>query len=461
MSRVLLISTNLTVEPYPVYPLGMAIVAGALERAGHTVRQVDLLAAGDDGDLLERELASFEPEVVGISLRNIDNIDSFVGEEAWYLDQAQRTVARVRAASAAPILVGGPGFTIMPEAILDFVGADIGVVGEGERLVPQIVADLERGESVERLYQASAQPLTGPEFGRPLREQVLVDFYQAESGLLNLQTKRGCPFRCSYCTYPAIEGSRFRVRDPRDVVAELREARQQYGIERVFFCDSIFNDAQGRYLELAEAMLASGLEIAWSAYFRPQGTTPEQFRLLQRAGLEAVEFGTDAASDATLDGLDKGFAFDDVVRAQASCSELGIPAAHFIIFGGPGETEQTLAAGLANIEALGRCVVFGFSGIRILPGTGIAQRALQDGLIDDDTDLLRPRYYLSPQIDQEQMNGAILQSFKGRPDRIFPPSEGQKKIEVMRRFGYRGLLWDQLLKVAGRERRRSRGRRDD
>lgn len=459
MSRVLLVSTNLTVEPYPVYPIGMAIVAAALQSRGHQVRQFDLLAAGGERELLVREIGEFGPEVVGISLRNIDNIDSFSGEQGWYLEQARLTVARIRQVCSAPVLVGGPGFTIMPEAILEFVGGDYGVVGEGERLVPQIVAALARGETVPRLSRSAEQPLTGGEFHAPLREPGLIEFYLGQSGMLNLQSKRGCPFRCSYCTYPAIEGNRFRVRDPEAVVEEMAAAGRDHGIDRFFFCDSIFNDPRGDYLVLAEAILASGLQVKWSGYFRPAGTTLEQFRMLQRAGLEAVEFGTDAASDATLAGLEKGFGFAEVFEAQAACTELGLPAAHFIIFGGPGETDRTLAEGLANIEGLGHCVVFGFSGIRILPGTGIHRRAVAEAVVAPDDDLLRPRYYLAPGIDRQRMNEAILAGFGGRPDRIFPPSEGQRKIEVMRRFGYRGLLWDQLLQVGGR--RRSRGKKEE
>jgi hypothetical protein len=170
-----------------------------------------------------------------------------------------------------------------------------------------------------------------------------------------------------------------------------------------------------------------------------------ELALLKRAGLHAAELGTDAASDATLAGIDKGFTFDDVHAVNAACVAERIPAAHFIIFGGPDETMATVQEGLANIAALEHCVVFAFSGIRILPGTRMLARAIADGVIAAGSPLLKPVYYFSPQLDHDAMNAAILKGFQGRRDRIFPPSEGQVRMAVMQRFGFRGILWDRLI----------------
>jgi hypothetical protein len=73
------------------------------------------------------------------------------------------------------------------------------------------------------------------------------------------------------------------------------------------------------------------------------------------------------------------------------------------------------------------------------------ERAIADGLLAADTPLLMPRYYFSPQLDHDAMNAAILKGFQGRRDRIFPPSEGQIRMSVMHRFGFRGILWDRLI----------------
>ncbi len=452
MSRVFLLSSNTTLEPYPVYPLGMAVIAGALAAQGHEVRQFDLLASGRDEERLAAELAAFGPEVIGYSLRNIDNVDSLSGEKDWYLGQAREMVALLRTLSPAPIVVGGPAFTIMPEEILAYLGADYGVVGEGERAICELVAALAAGRPVPALTRSSGRPLSGAEFGTPLRVPELVDFYQGKSGLLNLQTKRGCPFGCAYCTYPAIEGTFFRCREPRAVVDELERMQRDFKVQRVFFTDSVFNDPGGAHLTLAEELIRRNLGLAWSAYFRPQGVTREELALLKRAGLEAVEFGTDAASDTTLAGLDKGFSFAEAEAANAACLDELLPCAHFIIFGGPGETAASVAEGLQNIERLGASVVFAFSGIRILPGTGVHRRAVAEGVIKAADPLLKPAHYFAPGLDIEAMHSEILRAFKHRRNRIFPPSSGQAKLAVLQRFGWRGILWDQLVRFPRRER---------
>jgi radical SAM superfamily enzyme len=160
-----------------------------------------------------------------------------------------------------------------------------------------------------------------------------------------------------------------------------------------------------------------------------------------------MEVGTDAASDATLDGLKKEFRFEDVIAFNRICIKTEIPTAHFIIFGGPDETLATVEEGLKNIQKLKKCVVFAFAGIRIHPNTGLYGRALREGLISKNNSLLKPVYYFSTNLDSQAMNTTIQKAFHGRRDRIFPPGEALVRMATMNRFGYRGLLWDKLISL--------------
>jgi len=452
MSKVFLLSTNYTTEPYPVYPLGMAIIAGALEAGGHKTCQYDFLVGGKSCVGVAEAVKAFDPEVICLSLRNIDNIDSFAQEKAWYLAQARELVGAIREVSSAPIIVGGSAFTIMPDEILDYLGCTHGLVGEGEGLICELVDGLAAGKAMPRLSNGEAHPLSGIEIGSPLYVKEFVDFYMAESGQINLQTKRGCPHRCVYCTYPSLEGNRFRPLDPGRAVDEIAAAQRDFKVDSFFFTDSIFNDEQGHYLRFAEELERRQLGISWTGFFRPKGLGRDELRLLKSSGLSALELGTDAASDATLTGLKKDFTMADVLAVNAACVAEQIPAAHYIMFGGPDESEETLLEGLHNIEQIESNVVFAFSGIRILPGTELHSRAIADGVIPAEQKLLMPAYYFSPLIDQERMNALILETFNQRRQWIFPPSEGQAKLEVMRRFGYRGLLWDKLVSFEKRRR---------
>jgi len=458
MGRVFILSSNVSKDPYPVYPLGMAIIASVLEEQGYKVKQFDFLVHEQSYSALAEALSDYQPDYVLMSLRNIDNVDSFSSDENWYLADARKLVTEIKTQVNVPVIVGGPAFSIMPEKIISYIGADYGVVGEGEHVVGHLLAALYRGEVVETLH-STPQPLTGSQMKGPIFVPEYVDFYQQKSGMINLQTKRGCPFSCVYCTYPGLEGNCFRPREVGAVVDDIERMQRDYGIDHLFFTDSIFNDSQGHHLELAEEMIRRDVGIQWCSFFRPQGLTAESLALLKRSGLYAMEMGTDAGCDRTMAGINKCFKFEEVLRCHKLIVEAEIPSAHFIMFGGPNETEDTVREGLRNIELLDHSVVFAFSGIRILPKSTLLERAVADGVVAADVDLIKPVYYLSPDVDQQWMNQQILESFSGRRDRIFPPSAGQEQMAMMNNFGFKGILWDQMISF-GNAPKRKRARRN-
>jgi lipid biosynthesis B12-binding/radical SAM protein len=454
MPKVFLLSTNTLNEPYPVYPLGMATVASALALAGHQVRQFDFLTQGASLMSLQPALEDFNPDVVGISLRNIDTADSFNSATSWTLDLDKALVQGIKRVTSAPVVLGGSAFSIMPEEILNYVGADYGIVGNGGELFNEWIKRFGQGEQLPLIIKEDDPLKPGDRFFSPLWTETLLKDYMKSGGLIGLQTKRGCPFQCFYCTYPALEGGGFRYRETGAVIEDIRRLQKDYQVEGLFFTDSVFNDLQGHYLEIAEGLLSRDIRIRWSAFLQPLGVRAEQLRLLKRSGLFAVEAGTDGACDTTLRGLGKPFDFDEVVRFNEACLAEEIPCAHYLMFGGPGETSSTIREGLDNIDRLQNCVVLVFSGVRIFPGTPLHQKAIEDGCLAEETSLLRPVFYFSPDVDPEVMNKSLEEAFKHQRLRIFPPSVGQEKMNVLRRFGFRGPLWDTLISF-----RRSRNRR--
>ncbi len=446
MSRILLISANTTREPLAVYPLGIALVDAALKDKGHRTRQFDLLYDLESGtSSLEGELSTFTPDFVGISVRNIDNVDSLSQGDNWYLARLKDLVKRIRAAWEGPIVLGGPAFSIMPEIILDYAGADYGIVGEGEIAFNLLVEKINRGEEIPRIMGPLTPQMEASDFHLPAYDADLVNFYMDQSGMVNYQTKRGCPFGCNYCSYPLIEGRNFRFQDPDFVAENLSRLKKDHDVNTVFFTDSIFNDPVGHYLEVAEALIRKNTGIRWAAYFRPDEISQKDLALLKASGLYAMEVGSDAACDTTLAGINKTFGFDRVLAFNEACIKADIPCAHFFMFGGPCETPETIEEGISNIERLRQTVAFAFSGIRILPNTGIAKIAREQGIITKTDNLLRPRYYVSPAVDKAHMDQRLEKAFFRKKDRFFPPEKGQLRINALKVFGFKGLLWDMLL----------------
>jgi lipid biosynthesis B12-binding/radical SAM protein len=440
VAHCLLVSANRMILPYPVYPIGIAHLIGALQHHGHRVDHIDILAAGGYSTL-EQRLKESRYDIIGISIRNIDTVDSSSPQEL--LTDITEAVKYIRKHSKAPIVLGGPGFSIMPERLLHYCNADYGIVGEGEEAFPQLVDRIMAGDNPEqKLFSKSLGKF--PHY-RPSYSAEVTPYYVAHGGMLNVQTKRGCNYGCAYCSYPAIEGKRLRYRDSTEVVEEVEYLCRQLGARYIFFTDAVFNDPNEHYLKVAEALIRAENRTPWCAFFRPQNLKTDALRLLKRSGMVAMEFGTDGSTDATLAALNKGFTFDEVLAVNEAAVAESIACAHFIMLGGPGETVATVLDGIVNIERLRGAVVFAYVGIRILPGTGVHNRALLERLIADDTDLVTPVFYYSPQVGRDFIESRLLSAFDGRKDRIFPVAKREHLIPLLHRMGHIGPLWDLLI----------------
>ena len=451
--KALLISANRTTEPYPVFPLGLATIAEALRRAGHQVDAFDCLWDGDPAVTLAELIRASPPQMVGISVRNIDNENSL--HEERYLEDVRSLVTLVRGCCDVPIILGGAGFSIMPEQILAYTGADYGVAGEGDRLMVAFADSVERGERPDTKILRQALPLTRGEISAGTYDPIWVQRYMQHGGGCGVQTKRGCPHHCVYCTYPAIEGNLLRPRDPVAVVDEVEWLGRHCPGASIFFTDSVFNDDQGYYLEVVEELKRRGSRVPWSAYFKPTGLTAERIARMKETGLKSVEMGADAASDATLRGLGKGFTFADIERSNTLLSEHGVPTAQFLMFGGPGETPETVVEGIENLKRLEKAVIFPFMGIRILPGTKLMALAVREGVLASDANLMEPHYYLSPQVGRAWLEKTLTDGFSTTPNIVFPPDAMQGLTRTLRALGHGGSLWE-LLTVARLRRPRDR-----
>lgn len=448
--KVLLISANRLQEPYPVYPVGLDYVAGALDGA-HQVKTVDLNTLSGDGELIDL-LKTFTPAVTGISLRNIDNTDTtdprgFMGE---YLD----LIRTIRRHSDTRLVLGGSGFTIFPQQILAFLDADFGIVGEGERLAALLEA-LEKGQAPDSLPgiitpgspAADAAPWEHPFTRGAVTDHPYLAYYLKNGGMLNLQTKRGCPFRCAYCTYPAIEGRKMRLIPP-EKIARTAVALEKAGARYLFITDSSFNADMRHSRAVARAFKKAGLSIPWGAFFTPVEPPDGYYPELAAAGLTHVEFGTDALCDPVLAAYGKPFTANQVFKAHHQAMAAGLHVAHYFLLGGPGETPDTLTETLANIDQLKKTVVFLFCGMRIYPGTPLYSHALSEGLIDAASDLLDPVFYETAAISRRHILDQVQARAKGRPNWIIGSGGAETGGIISRMYqkGYSGPLWEFLIR---------------
>jgi radical SAM superfamily enzyme YgiQ (UPF0313 family) len=370
------------------------------------VRFLDLMAAADWRTALGQALAAFTPEVIGISIRNIDDQDS--RNPRFLLEEAREVVAYCKANTNAPVVLGGAGYSIFPEQVLKYTGADMGIQGEGEAAFIALLSCLAADAPLSgvpglyiRGHGLQAPRIFCPELDQlPLPDPDLFDRCLAENPAtyLPVQTRRGCPLHCSYCSTPTIEGTRIRKRAPERVVASLTRWRAA-GFRQAFFVDNVFNLPPGYARELCEHIIAAGLDIAWRCILYPGHVGEDLVQAMARAGCREVSLGFESGSQPMLDTMHKRFHTGDVRRASRLLADHGIRRMGFLMLGGPGETRKSVEESLRFADALALDAVKITVGVRIYPHTELARIAMKEGLIGAGSDLLYPHFYIVPGLD--------------------------------------------------------------
>ena len=233
-ARVLLVSPNRERQPYPVVPNGLACVASALDAAGHEIRFLDLCFERNPIEAATAAAREFAPTVVGVSIRNIDNSDAIALRH--YTPEARSVFAALRAgAPNAKVIAGGAAFGVAPEALFRDFGVDYAVAGDGERASVALVNALARGDDIPPLpgvvravegtvhltppgEDADLDALPSPS----LHRWIDLKRYERHGATIPIQTKRGCVYKCVYCTYRNVEGWGYRTRNPERVADETR-----------------------------------------------------------------------------------------------------------------------------------------------------------------------------------------------------------------------------------------------
>ncbi len=448
-SRILLVSANRCTAPDPVFPLGLAHLSAALRAEGHECLWLDSLAARD---VWNEVLTHTQPDYVGISIRNIDDV--LIRKKEVFFADLPGLVTEFRARWGCPIILGGSGFSIFPERLLELTGADFGIAGEGERSLPALIRALESGNDYQNIpglvYRLGKRLLANPKghdaSEAPLEESDLpgriVDYYRRTGSMLNLQTQRGCSFRCCYCTYPVIEGRERRRRSPEAVAEEFAQIAR-LGARYAFIVDSVFNSSAEHVAEICEALLRRNLQLPWGCFLRPQGLTAALLRLMARAGLAHIEFGSDSFCDEVLAAYHKDFTFEDILNASELARHEKIDFCHFLIAGGPGETQVTLERGFENSKQLRSAVNMAVVGMRIYPRTALYHLALAEGRLNTGTDLLSPVYYLAPGLTAENVFEKLQHFAQRAPNWIVgdPDPAYEKLVSRLRSRGVAGPLW--------------------
>ena len=409
--RILLIATNrhnrlvsrMNAQPLPI---GMAYVAGHLDPDRHQLKVLDLMFSEDYLAEVEEAVSEFRPQLVGLSLRNLSN-HSYLDPQ-WALPITKAVIDRVRELSSAPIVCGGPAFSILPTECFDYLEPDLGLAGDAGETFAELASRIEIGEpSYLDLPGLVHRDETGihfngmrcrSEFSKPPRfDELDMEKYRLAGFGVGIVTKLGdFNYPSSPKSEPA-ELSAWRVIRPiEEVVQEVQDMEARFRLRKVHFIDNGFNIPLAHAKDLCRALIDAETGVHWTTGMAPYSCDAELVSLMRRAGCVLVMMGNRDGDPHDGHSLDERM--EPVLATCRTCEEGGLNYTIAQRFGEPGETRESVEGKLAFLRTLNPSMANLRVGISILPGTREAKLAVEEGLVADERELIRPTFYLAPEV---------------------------------------------------------------
>jgi hypothetical protein len=405
--KVLLVQQEMGIREteIPILPIGLTYIAAALKDHAVKIFDPNLYPMDQAPAHLDQVIATFQPQVIGISVRNIDTTN-FRNRHVHYRYLRPMAQQLKEAAPGATIVAGGSGFSLFARPIMERVPEiDFGVFLEGEEAMPELLANLETPETVKGIYYRRGAEVifTGrrplPDFAgipMPCMDPDVIDlsrYIGPSYNIIGIQTKRGCLLQCGYCSYPFLNGDRLRLRSPEHIVDQIEYMVHHFGMERFVFADSVFNVPKRHAEEICREMIRRGLKVQFGAWLHMKGITREFLELLREAGAVQIDFSPDAATDKGLLALKKGITEADITHAIHIARDIKGVGFGFGFFSSlPGytlwDTVKTIFKPFLIQRALPGRGGGGITFIRIEPYTLIHEIAVKEGLVSAENTLL-------------------------------------------------------------------------
>jgi tryptophan 2-C-methyltransferase len=463
--RALLINSN-RMQP-PIGPIGLDYVAEAMSAAGHSVQLLDLCWEEDAHAALSVFLRKNEFGLIGVTLRNTD--DCAFSSRQSFLPGFAEIIEIIRSNAEAPVVIGGVGFSVMPELVISETGADFGIWGEGEFVLPELAHRLENKKEWRELpgliwrngcalHRNSPIARTLADLPRMGRSWVDNRRYFLQGGQAGFETKRGCSGKCIYCADPVAKGAKVRRRPPAAVADEL-EALLEQGIDTLHTCDGEFNIPGVHALDICGEITRRGLggRLRWYAYCAPVPYSRELAQAMRTAGCVGINFGVDNGNEEMLKRLGRNFGPIDIRNAARWTKEQGMSVMFDLLLGAPGETEESIRQTVELVkQAEPDCAGISL-GVRVYPGVELARQTSSGqigGLIGGENPF-DPLFYLEPKIAAsvfgwlDTLVGNDRRFFffdPSRPNQNYNYNANQRLVEAIQQ-GHRGAFWDILRKL--------------
>ena len=325
---------------YP--PLALMAIATFLKaKSHHEVTILDAQLDNLDYKEVERQIAAWKPEVVGVTAFTVQLVD------VLKTVQTARKVPSVR-----HVVVGGPHVSDFPRECVGLPGVDAAVKGEGQQPLLDLCDRWERGEEIRGMPGIIAHPddpvpeqdvyFSNNLDDYPLTDRTLVDYrryYDVMGGggiFTTMISSRGCPYRCTFCNTPR---HRYRVMTPARACDEIAECLK-LGIREIYFVDDTFNITNQRVHDLCDEILRRNLKFSWTVRFRVKGVNEELLQKMKDAGCGRIQFGVEQGTEEGLLRLKKDVTVREIEHAFRLCRKIGIRTVAYFMIGTPTERQR-------------------------------------------------------------------------------------------------------------------------
>ncbi|MCK4763826.1 MAG: radical SAM protein [Candidatus Aminicenantes bacterium] len=423
---ILMINPN-KFKPH-VAPVGLEYVCNSLVREKIDFDLVDLNF--DPEKIIYRKLRKNDVDLVGITVRNLDS--GFLSKIEVFQPGIKKLINRIKNKKDCKVVLGGAGFSMLPREVMEYMGADFGVVGYGEEALPKLVHALRNGGDFSRIDNLAWRKngdicinsiSTGDYENIPVRRRNIIrnKSYYNVFGLGNIEIKRGCSRHCGYCSEPDIVGCRVVHRRIENVIMELKELKS-LEVNHLYFCDSEFNVGSEEYsIELCKQIIENKIGVTWTSSIHPSPkmVSRKLLALMKEAGCTELLISMDSGSDEILADMGKGHTVEDAIICSDLIGEAGIPRLHTYLTGWRGESKKTLDETISLIKRCQPEEAFFFCGVRIYPGTKLSRIAREEGLINEESELRAPIFYQPERVLREFIP-YLRRSAEGIPNCIIP-----------------------------------------
>jgi len=428
------------------FPLGLAYLASALDKAGLDVVALDAAIEGPreatrngtikyglSPEQLKNRIDQIKPDIVGISC--------FFSSRFPAVLQAARIVKSID--TRIITVTGGIHPTLMPERVCACPELDFVIIGEGEESFVQLLREFDGGrefDSVDGLaFKRDGQVVINAKrhfigdldaVGSPawdkFRLERYLDLHEERWGLgrgryAPVITSRGCPYRCVFCSIHSVMGCTYRVHSPARVLNEIETLVSKYNVDEISFEDDNLTFDKDRFIQICKGIIEQKIRIRWNT---PNGVhvgslDDEALAWAKEAGCDSLNLGIESGDDHIRNHvIKKGLRRGKIYEVVSACHKLGIkPNAYFVI-AMPGETDSSIDKTREYIKDLR------FDNLSLFiatptPGTKfyddcVAKGYIKPALYEDEFINFRAAIFVQPSIETPGFDRARVELWRFR-----------------------------------------------